>query len=190
MQWNWLDILLGVILVLSVLSGLKDGLARAGIGFAAAIAAIVAAMWFYPNAAFFVRKVIHSAAAANVIGFLLVFAVVIAVGGLVALIVEKIFKIVRLSWLNRLLGGAFGAVRGVLVCGAVVLLFMAFSGKEPPQSVQHSRIAPHVIHATRAMAYAAPREIREGFELSYKKLKEIWADLLKKKPERPKTDTI
>jgi membrane protein required for colicin V production len=189
-HWNWLDILLGVILLLSVLAGLKDGLARAGIGFLAAIAAIVCAMWFYPNAAYFVHKVIHSAAAANVIGFLLVFAAVIGVGGVIALLVEKVFKVVHLSWLNRLLGGAFGVVRGVLICGAIVLLFLAFSGKEPPQLVRHSRIAPYVIHATRAMAYAAPREIREGFEQSYKKLKQIWADLLREKPERPSPEVL
>jgi membrane protein required for colicin V production len=182
---NWLDILLGAILVLSLIGGLKTGLARAGIGFVAVIVGLFVAMWFYPNAAALVRTVIHSAAAANVIGFLVLFATVVALGGLISFVIEKLLKVVRLSWLNRLLGGAFGLIRGVVVSGAIVLLFMAFSGKEPPRSVKQSRIAPYVVHATRAMAYAAPREIREGFDQSYTKLKQAWANLLKSGPESP-----
>ncbi len=180
---NWLDILLGVILLVSVIAGLKHGLARTGIGFVALIVALFSAMWLYPMAAAPIRGFIHSAAASNVMGFLLIFAVVVALGALVSWIVEKLLKVVHLSWLNRLLGGAFGLLRGVLVCGAIVLLYMAFAGKEPPHSVRESRIAPYVVHATRAIAYAAPREIRTGFDKSYEKLKEVWGNLTRQGPE-------
>ncbi len=182
---NWLDILLAAILALSIIGGLKTGLARAGVGVVAVIVGLLVAMWFYPNAAAVLRTAIHSAAAANVIGFLVLFGIVLAIGGLISFAIEKLLKVVHLSWLNRLLGGAFGLVRGVVICGAIVLLFMAFTGKEPPRAVKESRIAPYVVHATRAMAYAAPREIREGFDQSYQKLKEAWANLLKSGPEEP-----
>lgn len=190
MNLNWLDVLLGLILALSILRGFFKGLARTGIGVASVIVGLLCGLWFYGIAGGFLRGFIGSRPLANLIGFLIVFTAVIILGGLIGALLEKLLKLVHLSWLNRLLGGAFGAVRGVLVCTVVVFILMAFSSKPPPRAVAHSRIAPYVMGAARVMAYAAPHDVRESFRGSYDKLKQVWAEMFEKKPRKLSGDRL
>lgn len=178
---NWLDILLGIILIASVIEGLKKGLARTGVGFVAVIVGLVCGLWFYGTVGNAFTGFIHSQRLANLFGFLAVFIGVILLGGLVGALIAKLMKVVHLSWLDRLLGGAFGVLRGALVGGILLLVLTAFSSKPPPQSVAHSRIAPYVMETARLMVYAAPREFREGFRESYDKLRQFWSDVTNKK---------
>ena len=182
---NWLDILLGAILVISVIAGFLKGFARTGIGFAALVIGVFSGLWFYPSVGAFLGQYIGSRSIANVLGFFVVFATVLAAGALITLILDRLLKFAHLSWLNRLLGGAFGLVRGIVISMLIVMLLMAFSTKEPPHAVAHSRIAPHVMGSARVLARATPREIREGFDRSYEKIKAIWAEMFDKKPKRP-----
>ncbi|HEX8983986.1 MAG TPA: CvpA family protein [Bryobacteraceae bacterium] len=187
---NWLDVILGLILVLSIIGGLRKGIARTGIGFAAVILGLLCGLWFYGLAAGLVGTFVSSRQLANLLGFLLIFALVLLLGWLVTALIERFLKLAHLSWLNRLLGGAFGAVRGVLTCAVLVLVLMVFSTKPPPASVAHSRIAPYVMGAARVMAYAAPHEVRNGFRRSYDKLRLTWAGLFEKKPRRLQGDPL
>jgi hypothetical protein len=57
---------------------------------------------------------------------------------------------------------------------------MAFSEKPPPSAVAHSRLAPYVVDTARVMAAVAPYDVKEGFRQSYEKVKEVWAETLKK----------
>jgi len=68
---------------------------------------------------------------ANLIGFLLNFAGIVALGGLVGWLIHKLLKMAHWAGLNRLLGGAFGFLRGVLIAAVIVLGIMTFS-KNPP----------------------------------------------------------
>jgi membrane protein required for colicin V production len=137
-----------------------------------------------------IEPYIHSRPIANVIGFFIVYVIVIVLGFLLALAVEKLFKIVHLSWLNRLLGGMFGVVRGVVVGAVVVLVIMAFPTKWPPGVVARSRLAPYMVDAAHAMAAAAPHEVRTGFRRSYDKIREIWNESVKKRARRPPAEEI
>ncbi len=186
---NWLDILLGAILLLSMLSGFRKGFARTGIGIGATIIGILCGLWFYRTIGAFLNNYIASRTAANVIGFLIVFAAVISLGSLIAWLIEKLLKVVQLSWLNRLLGGVLGLVQGALAGAMIILLMMAFSTKEP-HSVANSRLAPYVIGSAKVIASAAPHEVREGFDRSYRKVHEMWAEALRKSGRRPPTDEM
>jgi membrane protein required for colicin V production len=114
---------------------------------------------------------------------------VILLGSLVGALIAKLMKVVHLSWLDRLLGGAFGLLRGALVGGIILLVLTTFSSKPPPESVAHSRIAPYVMSTARLMVYAAPREFREGFHESYAKLRQFWSDVTNKKAH-PEQDEL
>ena len=74
---------------------------------------------------------VSSRAIANLIGFFVdLRGAVLMLGAIVGRILAKFFKWVGLSWLDRLLGGAFGLVRGASSCrraghGAVGLRALA-----------------------------------------------------------------
>ena len=177
---NWLDFLVGLILLLSVIGGLRAGLVREVIGLVALVLGVVCGLWFYGVAGALVLPYLSSKHLGNAIGFFLIFGGIMALGALVTFILEKLLKAARLNWLNRLLGGVFGLLRAALVATVIVMALMAFSEKPPPRSVANSRLAPYVVDVARVMAAAAPYEVKEGFRQSYEKVKELWAETMKK----------
>ena len=186
---NWLDIVFALILIGSVVEGLKKGLARTAIGLAAVVVGLFCGLWFYPTVAAFFGT--HTARPlANVFGFLVIFVGVIMLGGILGALIAKLLKMVFLSWLDRLLGGAFGVLRGALVCAVIVALLMAFYPEPPPGSVERSQLAPYVMGTARILVYAAPHEFREGFHRSYEKIRALWDDVTHKKPGQPETDEL
>lgn len=177
---NWLDIVLAIILVASVAAGFAKGLARTVVGFVACIAGLLFGLWFHGTAGAFLIPYVSSRGIANCIGFFLVFFGAMLLGALLGRLLAMMFKWAGLSWLDRLLGGAFGLVRGALVSAVIVMALLAFTSTPPPASVVGSRLAPYVMDVARVMAAAAPRELRDGVRKGYEKVKQVWSDTLKK----------
>ena len=93
------------------------------------------------------------------------------VGAIVGRILAKFFKWVGLSWLDRLLGGAFGVVRGFVIAAAMVTVLLAFAPSPPPPSVVDSRLLPYVINVSDVLA-AADAARNEGPVLRHKRQSE------------------
>lgn len=180
---NWLDIVLGILILISVVSGIRRGLARAAIGFCAVIFGLFCALWFYGMLGAHLRFA-GSRNIANLIAFFVIFLGVVLTGSLIGFLIDRLLKLVRLSWLNRLLGGAFGLIRGALVGAIVVLALMAFWPGPAPRPVTQSRLAPYVIDTARVLAAAAPYEVKTAFRNSYARVKQIWAEALKRGARR------
>ena len=177
---NWLDIVLIVIFAVSVVSGVAKGFARQVIGLAAAVAGFLCGLWFYGSAGSFLLPYVSHKGIANFLGFVLIFVAFLILGALVGKLLSVLLKWVGLSWLDRLLGGVFGLVRGLIIAIALVLALLAFWPPPPPRALVGSRVAPYVIDAAHACAYLAPRDVREGVQDSYAKVKEAWGQFLEK----------
>ena len=181
---NWLDLLLIAITIISVASSFARGFARELIGLVAAIAALFCGAWFYRIAGDSLRPYVGSPEIANLLGFLLIVVGVVAAGWVVSVLIGMMMRVVGLSWLDRLMGAAFGLARGVVLCVAVIMAIVALApGKDsrtPPAVVVESRIAPYMIDAARAAMMAAPKELHDGFMRRYEQVKRIWADALKR----------
>jgi membrane protein required for colicin V production len=176
---NWLDYLLIAILVISAIMSARKGFSREIIGLAAAFFALVLGMWFYGLAGSFIAPWVASARIANLIGFLLVVAAVLIAGGILGWIVNRFLRTIGLSFFDRLLGAAFGALRGLLIAMAVLTAFMAFGPSASPSdgpdtaspAVVHSRIAPYVLDASRLVVAVAPMELKSSFQTQYASIK-------------------
>ena len=184
---NWLDIVFAVLIVCSVIAGFRVGLARSVIGFVAAITGMLCGFWFYGLAGGYLHKIFSSKAVSNVLGFCLVFVTVVIAGAILGRFVAMLFRMVGFSWLDRLMGGAFGLVRGLVVVAALVAVVLAFAPAKPPDAFVDSRIMPYAIEVSGVVARAAPHELKESFRQTVKKLEAIWAegvDLLPRKPPK------
>jgi membrane protein required for colicin V production len=104
----------------------------------------------------------------------LIFILIQILGGLVALVLSRLFKWTGLGWLDRLLGFAFGALKAVVVGIVLVLILTAFPIKPVPDSVAHSQVAPYLIDAAHALTYLAPLELRRSFRETYDRIYELW----------------
>jgi len=175
---NWLDLVLGTILGISVASGIYKGFFRLSIGLAATIVSILAASWFYGVAAAIYSPYVKQESFANFLGFLTILLSVQFAGYLLSRLLSTMTKKVGLGWMDRLLGGGFGLLRAILICIVVVMILTAFSWNGPSQAVAQSRIAPYVMQSAAILVYVTPREIRDGFQKNYEKIREQWKKVL------------
>lgn len=179
---NWLDWVLIVCLAASALQSFRRGFTREIIGLCAAVAAFALGMWFYGTAGSFVRPWVSSDRVASLLGFVIIVVTVLLLGAIIGRIVRGFVKAVGLSFFDRLLGAAFGVIRGALVAAALLTAYMAFgpgalssgssSAKETtPTAVVHSLIAPYLMEASRIFVHAAPTELKREFRAAYDEMK-------------------
>jgi len=173
---NWIDILVVLVIGLSVLSGLMAGFARVGVGFIATMLGIFFGFWCYGVVAAYVLDYVSSKAIANLVGFFAIFIGIVLIGAVVGRVLAKFFKWVGLSWFDRILGGAFGLVRGIVMAAALVTVLLAFAPQPPPRSVVESKTMPYVIDASNILAALTPREVKEAFQETKDKVKKIWSE--------------
>jgi membrane protein required for colicin V production len=175
---NWLDILILILVLGSVVTSISKGFSREIIGLTAAIAGFFLGIWFYGPAGAFLLPYVSSKGVANFCGFVIVFIGVLLIGAIIGIVLKNVLKAAGLSWFDRLLGAGFGLVRGLLLSIALVLAIVAFApglqGDSPPRSVVESRLAPYVIDAARLFSAVAPRELKDGFRKRYHQVKDAW----------------
>jgi membrane protein required for colicin V production len=174
-----LDLIVLLFIAASVVGGFVAGFARSGIGFLAAVFGVLCGFWFYGIPAAAVHKYVHSVAASNLIGFFVVFFGLIFVGALIGKLLSKLFKWTGLSWLDRLMGAAFGLVRGALVAVAFIAVLLAFTPKPTPNWMVNSTVLPYAIDASNLLAALAPNVIKEAFRDSVREIRKIWDEQLR-----------
>ncbi len=174
---NWLDILIAFVMIVSVVSAIVKGLAAEVVSLAALVIGFLAALWWYPIPAQCLEPYTSKPAVASFVGFLLILITFVLLGALVSGLVRRILRASGLHWFDRLLGAAFGLVRGLLIAAAVVVGIVAFApGKAPMEAVAESRLAPSVLYCARALIVVAPRQVKEGFEEGFQRVRRLWRD--------------
>jgi membrane protein required for colicin V production len=176
---NRLDFILLLILAASMAMAFRKGLTREIVGFVAVVLALLLGIWFYGTAGAWLVPYLSSRSLANFVGFLVIFAGVMLLGGVVNFVIGKFLKVTGLSIMDHLLGAVFGVARGVLISVALIMGIMAFSpGAHAPESVVRSKIAPYVVDAARAISSLAPHELRDGFRGTYAQVKQAWGSAM------------
>ena len=178
---NWLDLLLGIILLVCIVNGFRRGFSRQIIGLVSGVLALLLGIWFYGIPGAWFAPYVSSPALASAAGFALIFIGVLLVGGVIAAVVHRFLNFTGLSIFDHALGAGFGLVRGALIAIAIVMGAMAFSRNDkPPHAIVESRLAPYVVDAAHLVASMAPHDVREGFRKTYAQVKSAWNHALEK----------
>jgi membrane protein required for colicin V production len=160
-----LDYFVIVVIGASLVLGLLRGIIKASITLLACIAGLLAAGYLYPYLGAAIKPVVSSKLAADFLGFIIVFLTVVIAGIVVSSLLRKALKRVRLGWMDHLLGGAFGLVRGWLICSALYLALTAFPIKL--DAVEQAKLSPLLLEGTRVIAYLTSPDVRERFQNGY-----------------------
>jgi membrane protein required for colicin V production len=187
---NWFDLALAGVVLVSVITGMAKGFGRSAVGFLAFCLAIGCGLWFYGPFGFWLRAYIHPPATANGVGFVLVFAAVMILGGWAEHHTARFIRQADLKWLDRVLGGCFGIVQGAVSATVMVLCVMAFAPKPLPEMVMQSRYAPHLMDAASVIARSAPDEVKEGFERARRDLDKMLPEKLKEGVDKLSSSTL
>ncbi|MGB5331485.1 MAG: CvpA family protein [Woeseiaceae bacterium] len=155
-----IDIIITVAIVLSVVVGFVRGFVKEAISIAALLIAIWAALYFGPAVGNVSDSWLSSEELQMWFGRILVFAVILSIGGLLGWGISKLVRLSVLSGMDRLLGSLFGAGRGVLLM-ALFIIGGQFAGFDNDEWWLKSRLVPHFEIVADWIKVMAPK----GFEL-------------------------
>ena len=137
-----IDIIIAVALTASIIVGFVRGFVKESISIATLVIAIWAALYFGPVLGEVSRSWLTSVELQTWFGRILVFAIILSVGGLLGWGISKLVRLSVLSGLDRFMGSLFGMLRGVLLV-ALLVIGGQFSGFDNDDWWLQSRLLPH-----------------------------------------------
>lgn len=155
-----IDILIAVALLISIVVGFFRGFVKEAISISVLLFAIWAALNFGPQVGNVSENWFSSEELQKWAGRLLVFVVILAVGGLLGWGVSKLVRMSALGGIDRLLGSGFGAVRGVVLM-AILIIGGQYAGFDNDEWWLQSRAIPHFEVVANWLKIMAPK----GYEL-------------------------
>ncbi len=174
---NWLDIVIAIVLVLSLFTAFRNGLSREVVRLLALVVGVVAGMWWYSRLAGYYQPFIPSRQLAEFAAFMTFLVGSIIVGSVVGWGLAKLLGWTGLRWFDRVLGGAFGAVRGLLISAIVVMAVVAFAPvSRSDETVAASRLAPWVLYGAQAAVGLAPENLRVEFSAGFERVRSAWIE--------------
>ena len=158
---NALDWIIAAILALSVLTAMARGFWLEVLSLAGAVVGYLVAAWQYQRVAPWFLEYAKAPWVADAAAFLAVFVAVALLGGIAGHLARWVFQGAGLRWFDRLLGAAFGLLRGALV---VTVLVMALTAFQPSaRLLAGSRLGPYFLVFGQGASWLAPERVREGF---------------------------
>ena len=137
-----IDILIVLALTISIVIGLVRGFVKEAISITALLLAIWAALSFGPSVGEISDSWISSKELQTWFGRVLVFTLILALGGLLGWAISKLVRLSVLSGVDRLVGAIFGAVRGILFV-ALFVLAGEYAGFSNDNWWKRSKLIPH-----------------------------------------------
>ncbi|HIQ07173.1 MAG TPA: CvpA family protein [Thiotrichaceae bacterium] len=157
---NWIDIAIVLLIVLSAIVGLVRGFVREAFSLATWLAAIVLSIMFYKPLSTALPFQIPNPIAQNVLSFALIFLAVFIVGSVINYLITRATRAVGLGGVDRVLGGAFGVIRGALLVTLLVLLLgLGITGIAETDIWKKSRLVPKFVDVAEWIKQETPDEV-------------------------------
>ncbi len=158
---NGADWAIVAVVLLSTVQAAYSGFFQEAFHLAGLVAGYLLAAWQYQTLAGWLERYLKSVWLAESAGFLIIFFAVAVAAGIAGQTARWIMKKSGLSFVDRLLGGVLGLLRGCLIVAVIVVTMTAFT----PGSkwLAGSEWAPYFQVAGRAVIWAAPAELRARF---------------------------
>jgi len=170
---NALDITIAVIVGYCLVRGLFRGVIKEVTSIVGVFIAFYGAYTYYPVVGGWFSTLISNPAYRAITAFLLVFVTILLVIGVVGVVLRHIFKLASLGWADRVIGGVFAVVKGLLIVSVLLIALTAFLPKNAPV-LRHSQLTPHIIAASETLVAAVPEDMKTSFRNKIKVLKESW----------------
>lgn len=126
-----IDIIIAAMLLIGLISGLRDGLVKQIAGLAGLIGGLLLGRAFYmPVGELLIDTFGMSIQVAQVTAFILILIIIPLLFSLVGWLVSKLLKAICLGWVNRLLGGAVGVLKFSLLAGIIITCIEFFDKQD------------------------------------------------------------
>ncbi|HTK96011.1 MAG TPA: CvpA family protein [Terriglobales bacterium] len=154
-----LDWVLILAVAVSVLLAALRGFLYETFSLAGVIAGFMVAAWGYSRLSPWFLQYVKSQPIADFGSFCALFLFTILVFSVAAEVARAAAKAAGLRPVDRVLGGAFGLVRGLLFGAVIALAVAAFH----PQAMEGSQVARYFLVGARALSWVSPEDVRRQF---------------------------
>jgi len=175
---NWLDAIIVIILILSLVTGFINGLVKE----VASLAALILGIWGAIKFSTFTAGKLYdyfdmTGHYVGIIAFLVTFGIIVVIIHFIGILADKIVSAASLGFINRILGIVFGLLKAVLIMSVVFVVLNSIDSRRsflPNKTIEESKFYNPISD----IAPAIFPVIGEGaFNHSF--------DRFKKKPEDP-----
>ena len=172
-----LDWLILFIVGASVLLALSQGFIVELFSLGGAVLGLLGAAWGYPTLTPLFQNWVKLTPMAQLLSFLTIFFVLFLAIGVTGRKLSHAAKETVMRWADRMMGAAFGLVRGIVIAAVLVLAFATFSPDS--RTIAGSAFGRHLLGLARAASWLAPAEVRQRFRQG--------AEQLRRGPQEPKS---
>lgn len=157
---NILDVAIVALLAFFVVKGFVQGLVKEVMGLIGIVAALFLSVAFYKPVADLARSSFDlNAEWVEAAAFAAILLVVFGVSVWLGILISKLLMKIRLSPINRLLGGCLGLAKGVLLAYVLLNLLLLLMPFKPPVQLQTSYVAPYVIQSGSLIISLVPDDL-------------------------------
>ncbi len=161
---NWLDITIAAIIALFTLVGFSRGLVSQVFSIAALLGGLVIGFIFYDvlGDVFIRERLVENESVANVGGFIVLALAAYVIIQTAGWITSRLIGTLQLSWLNRICGGAVGAVMGAVTAFLLSSCLSLFYTQQDPV-FKRSALLPYLNEAALLAKDALPEDFEKSF---------------------------
>jgi membrane protein required for colicin V production len=175
---NWLDAIIVVVLILSLVTGFINGLVKE----VASLAALILGIWGAIRFSSFTAGKLYdyfdmTGRYVGIIAFLITFALIVVLIHFIGILADKVVNAASLGFINRILGIVFGLLKAVLIMSVFFVVLNALDARRsflPKKTIEESRFYNPISDIAPAIF---PIIGEGGFNRSF--------DRFKKKPQEP-----
>jgi len=167
--FNWLDIAILVILSIAVARGLWAGFSMAVSTFFGVILGFWVAAQQFPFVAIKLSRFIHDELWRSLLSFALLFLVVYLAFLTAGIVLRGFFRVIKLGWIDRILGGVVGLAKGLIFAG-VIIFVMTLVLPEGSPLLKKSVLYPRLSRIAQTLNNLAPANIKGRFMWKWRKL--------------------
>jgi len=170
---NFFDIIVIVILGYCLIRGVFRGLIKELSSIIGVLGGFYAAFTYYMLLAKPLSKWIANTGYLNILSFLIIFCGVFIIISILGVIINYLIKIAFLSWLDRILGSVFGAMKGILIVSVLLIALTAFLPKGTPV-IKDSLLSPYVTLVSEKIAKVVSKDMKHAFSAKIATIKRAW----------------
>jgi membrane protein required for colicin V production len=159
MTLTWVDWIIVLILAAAVIGGIVRGFFRSAFSLGGLLLGLMLAAWNYWRFAEVLKPLVHSIEVANAIAFLVIALLVMVAAAVIGSLLAGIFRKVGLGCLDRLAGGVFGFVEGMLFVMVCILVTVAFFPKAG--WLTEARLPKYFFGALHVSTHVTPERLAE-----------------------------
>ncbi|MCW7752487.1 CvpA family protein [Desulfobotulus sp. H1] len=172
---NPLDMGILCIVGFCLIRGIFRGLIREASSIVGVLAGFYAAFTYYPLLTDKIATWFAEPDMARMLAFLAIFLGVFMTVALLGALLRTVLSVVFLGWVDRLAGGGFGFVKGILIVSVLLVALASFLPREN-RLLAESGLAPRAMVISEGLVSMVPQELKDQFHDKVSSLRNAWPE--------------